>query len=93
MAVEGIPLEVVLVVHEVPHDAVPVQPEQTAVEAPPAQGHLDMADKGHLVLPLFGHTLVEGQDHRHLITRSGQRLRQTAGHVGQAAGLAKRNSL
>ena len=71
VAVQSVALEVVLVVHKVPDHTVTVQTEQAAVQAAPAQGHLDMADKGHLVLPLVGHTLVKGQDHSHFISRFG----------------------
>ena len=93
VSVEGVPLEVVLIVHKVPPHAVPLQLEQAAVHPPPAQGHLDVAHKAQLVPPLVGHPLVEGKDHLHLVARFGQGLGQAAGHVGQSAGLAEGNRL
>ena len=91
--IESVPLEIVLVIHEVPHHAVLLQTEQAAVDPPPAEGDLDMADKLHLILPLIRYPLIEGQDHLHLVARLGQGLGQAAGHVGQAAGLAEGDRL
>ena len=93
VTVEGITLEVVLVVHEVPDHAVLVQTEQTAVHTAPAQRHFNVADESHLILPVVRHLLVEGKDHLHIIAGSSKSLRKAACHVGKTAGFAKRNSL
>ena len=46
------------IAHEVPDHAVLLQTEQAAVDPPPAQGHLDVADEFHLILPLVRYPLI-----------------------------------
>ena len=93
VAVQGLPLEIVLIVHKVPDHAVLVQAEQAAVDPPPAQGDLDVAHEGHLFLPALRHLLVQRQDDRHLVSGLDQRLGQAAGHIGQSPGLTEGNGL
>ena len=93
VSIKGVPLEIVFVVHEVPDHAVLLQTEQAAVDPPPAQGHLDVADEFHLILPLVRYPLIERQDHLHLVARLGQSLGKAARHIGQAAGFAEGNRL
>ena len=93
VAVQVRAVEVLLVVHEVPGDAVPFQGKQSAVAAAPGQVHIVVAQEVQLVAELFLHLLVHGQDHGHLGALGGQGGRQGAGHVGQSAGFAEGHSL
>ena len=87
VAVELLPLEVVLVVHEPEGDAVPFQPEHAAVSLPPGQSDVEPLEEGHLSPPVRADALIQGQDDGDIVPRGGQRLGQRTGHVRQTAGL------
>ena len=86
-------LEVVFVVHKPVGDAVPLQLKDAAVGAAPGQGDVEALEVGHLTAPFLADAFVEGEDHPHVMAVSGQRLGQSAGHVGQSAGLDEGRTL
>ena len=86
-------LEVVFVVHKPVGDAVPLQLKDDAVGAAPGQGDVEALEVGHLTAPFLADAFVEGEDHPHVMAVSGQRLGQSAGHVGQSAGLDEGRTL
>ena len=87
VSIEPGALEVVLVVHKVIGDAVPLELEDTAVGGAPGQDYMEVEEVGHLVPPLLPDPLVEGEDDADVVACRSQCLRQTARHVGQTAGL------
>ena len=93
VAVQIRPVEILLVVQEVPRHAVPLQGEQAAVAVAPGQVHIVVAEEVQLMAVALPHLLVQGQHHRHLCTAGRQGRRQRARHIRQAAGFAKRHRL
>ena len=93
VAVQLRPVEVLLVVQEVPGDAVLLQGEQAAVAVPPGQVHVVIALEIQPVAELLLHLLVQGQHHRHLRALGRQGRGQGARHIRQAPGLTKRDRL
>ena len=85
--------EILLVVQEVPGDAVPFHGEQPAVAVAPGQVHIVVAFKMQLVAEFLLHLLVQGQHHRHIRALGRQRRRQGARHIRKASGFAERNRL
>ena len=86
-------VEILLVVQEVPGHAVLLQREQAAVAMPPGQVHEVVALEFQLVAEALLHPLVQGQHHGYLGALFRQGRGQRAGHIRQAAGLAKGDSL
>ena len=93
VAIQIGPVEILLVVQEVPGDTVPLQGKQAAVAVPPGQVHKVIALEAQLIAELLFHLLVQGQDHRHLGALGGQSRRERACHVRQSAGFTEGNSL
>ena len=85
--------EILLIVQEVPGNTVLLQREQAAVAVPPGQVHIVIALELQLAAKAFLHPLVQGQHHGHLCALLRQGRRQRAGHIRQAARLAKGDSL
>ena len=86
MAVDPLAFEVALVVHKVVGDAVLLQLEQPAVDAPPGQAHIVILQKGHLTAPVLPNALIEREDHPHVMAQLRQFGGERARHIGQAAG-------
>ena len=93
VAVDGIALEVGLVVEEVEVDAVVLEMLDAAVHAAPCQGHVHLAQMLHLLLVLPGDGAVLGHDDRALGALGVERLGQRARDVAQAAGLGEGHGL
>ena len=89
LAVEGTPVEVLLVVQEVPGHAVLLQGEEAAVIVPPGQVYVVVALEFQLVSEALPDPLVEGQDHGHLGALLRQGGGKGTGHVGEAAGFTE----
>ena len=85
--------EILLVVQEIPGHAVLLQGEQAAVAVPPGQVHEVVALEFQLAAEALLHPLVHRQHHSYLGTLLSQGRGQRTGHIRQAAGLAKGDSL
>ena len=84
--------EVILVVHEVPGDAVLLEHLNTAVLLAPAQLYLKVQHMGHLAGVLLRNRAVQGQNDAHVVALLGQHRRKRTNHVRQAARLDKRHA-
>ena len=93
IAVQLRAVEVLLVVQEIPGDAVLLQGEQPAVAVAPGQVHIVIALEGQLAAEPLPHLLVQGQHHRHLRALGRKGLRQGTRHIRKAPGLAERHRL
>ena len=93
IAVQVGTVEVLLVVQEVPCHTVFLQGEQAAVAVPPGQVHKVVALEFQLAAEALLHALVQGQHHGHLGALLSQCRGQRTGHIRQAAGFAKGDSL
>ena len=87
VAVGRRPVKIELVVHEVPGDAAPLQLEQTAVLAAPAQRHIKRAQEAHLLFVLLADLRQLGQHHADVHVGTLDRPGQSGRHVPQPAGL------
>ena len=85
--------EVVLIVHKVERDALVHQGLDAAVLVTPAQLDLKLALVLHLLAEGIGDGAVQRQDDAHVHALALQHGRQSARHVGQAAGLDKGDTL
>ena len=88
-AIDGGPVEVILVVHKIEGDALVLQGLDAAVLPPPTKVDVGIENVGHLVAPLLADILIQGQNDAHVRAFLGKHLGQSADHVGQAAGLDK----
>ena len=93
IAIEPRAAEVLLVIQEVPGDALPLQGEESAVAVPPAKVHIVITEIPELTAKALLHAPVEGQDHRGLRPLRRQGGWQGARHIREAPGLAEGDRL
>ena len=86
-------IEVLLIVQEIPRDAIPLQREQAAIAVAPGQVHIVIAQEGQFMAVPLPHLLVQGQHHRYLRAAGGQGAGQRSRHIRETTGLAKRHRL
>ena len=92
-AVDIGPAKVILVVHEVPGNAVHLQLFNAAILTAPAQLYLKVAHMGQLFRPFLRNGTVQGQQYPHIVALRGQHGRQRAHHVRQTTGFYKGHTL
>ena len=93
MAVDGVPLKVILVVDKVIDNPLIHRLEDAAVLAAPGELKLEAGDKGQLCPVLRLHGAVKGHYNPALVLLGADRFRQGACHVPQAAGCDKGTGL
>ena len=81
--------EIVLVVHEVPGNAVLFQLFNAAVLPTPAQLHFKVAHMGHLFGPLGRNGGIQGQHDTHVMSLCGKHGGKSTHNVSQSAGFYK----